>query len=54
MYIVGLYGEKSSKLPISHTQYLNNETVVFNYDYILDDEGYPIYININETSDYNN
>ena len=54
LYSYGLYGEKSSKLPISQTQYLNNETVVFNYDYILDDEGYPIYININETSDYNN
>ncbi|MDA8572312.1 hypothetical protein N9K85_03310 [Flavobacteriaceae bacterium] len=54
LYSYGLYGEKSSKLPISQTQYLNNETVVFNYDYILDDEGYPIYININEISYYEN
>ena len=38
LYSYGLYGEKSRKLPISQTQYLNNETVVFNYDYILDDE----------------
>ena len=52
--LFGLFGGNSSELPMSQTQYYDDETNIFNYDYILDDDGYPIYVNVGETSDYNN
>jgi len=50
----GILGKLSNKLPSSITNFYTNETQVKNIDYILDDEGYPIYINVNEISSYEN
>lgn len=50
----GILGKVSNKLPSSITNFYTNATRVENIDYILDDEGYPIYINVNEISSYEN
>tara|TARA_B100001059_G_scaffold234029_1_gene275489 strand:- start:923 stop:1699 length:777 start_codon:yes stop_codon:yes gene_type:complete len=52
-FMIGLYGNVSSKLPSESIEITTEETTTRIYSYLFDDEGYPNRIIVNEETTYN-